>query len=526
MLISLGYQTKYKQSKQEASTSQTTLQREITTLRDTNRTLQLKLRDIEVANDDFERQARNTTSSLEDLESKYNVAIERSVMLDEEVRVGEQERETLRIENQRLRDELSDLKIEAEIALEKLRHAEETVARQHEASVSATAAEIVRPQSAASQISATSPSSVAASTPPPSKSDASTASDAPTPPSPPLSETSPKSKPNPKTPLPRASRKQSLAPDSNTTPRPSHYSAQPARHSRGVSVPISHGQPTPTFARRGAPTPRPPAGTNTNGTMPRSGSLYQIRGLIGKMQKLEERVHSARSKLPAPTQTPPRASPRNGSALGHYSAGLPSNITVRSSRKRTSGSTASSTRDRPRGSDIGIPPPSPGVSRLSFGGAAAPPPRSDSRAGAISAAGHRESRPPSQAGMSRPSSRTSTRTPLGHYPPVSRPRSSISGNYAAVQGGQSHGHSQSISGIDEKDLGFATPNARRTTFDKSVTGGSGIPTPSGIPRRQSGMGGRRSSTGLSHLMGEGDVVPPARVRKLSGVGESGVGETY
>jgi hypothetical protein len=40
-------------------------------------------------------------SSLEDIESKYNHSIERSVMLEEEVRAGEQERESLRIEVQR-----------------------------------------------------------------------------------------------------------------------------------------------------------------------------------------------------------------------------------------------------------------------------------------------------------------------------------------------------------------------------------------------------------------------------------------
>ncbi|KAA6407016.1 MAG: hypothetical protein FRX48_09082 [Lasallia pustulata] len=109
------WKSKYKQSKAEANSAQNTLQKEITPLRDTNRTIQLKLRDIEVANDDFERQARNTTSSLEDLKSKYNVAIERGVMLEEEIKLGEQEREALKIETQRLRDELFDLKVEAEI---------------------------------------------------------------------------------------------------------------------------------------------------------------------------------------------------------------------------------------------------------------------------------------------------------------------------------------------------------------------------------------------------------------------------
>ncbi len=117
-------QRKYRESKTEASAAQNNLEKEITTLRDTSRTLQLRLRDIEVANDDFERQARNTTSSLEDLESKYNVSIERGVMMEEEIKMGEQERESLRVEAQRLREELSDLKIEAEILQDKIKKQE------------------------------------------------------------------------------------------------------------------------------------------------------------------------------------------------------------------------------------------------------------------------------------------------------------------------------------------------------------------------------------------------------------------
>lgn len=52
------------------------------------------------------------------------MAIERGVLLDDEVKTGEQERESLRINNQRLRDELSELRIETEIVQERLRKAE------------------------------------------------------------------------------------------------------------------------------------------------------------------------------------------------------------------------------------------------------------------------------------------------------------------------------------------------------------------------------------------------------------------
>ncbi|KAF2251612.1 hypothetical protein BU26DRAFT_240386 [Trematosphaeria pertusa] len=505
-------QTKYKQSKTEANNAQNTLQKEITTLRDSQRTLQLKLRDIEVQNDDFERQARNTTSSLEDLESKYNVAIERTVMLDEEIKIGEQEREALRIENQRLRDELSDLRIEAEIVQEKLRIAEETIERHHQRKTSnLLAGDSLRPRSPVSEASTsatTLSSPTTASTPPHSKSD--TVHPDATPPSPPLSEASVTAKRVPSTPMP--SRKSSIALDPSTTPRPGFYQSRPPRHSRGPSIPMSakaasttSSRATPSIrttapAQRG---PRPSVGGNAPaGGLPRSGSLYQIRGLIGKMQKLEERVYSARSKLPAPTNTPPRASPRNGSALGHH---IPNTVTVRSNRKRASQASVASSM-----SGIG----DSGVSRLSFGIAGGSREPSSSRPSSRASV-------TSQSGLQRPGSRSSVRTPLGHYSTSSisgvegrlpRPRSSMSGQ----SGGYSHSHSISLSSnlrdaeADTHSDGSSsvTPVARRMTLDKS-----GIPTPSGIPRRQSA--GRRTSSGL-----EGDMGPPARPRKMSEVQES------
>ncbi|KAF2803360.1 uncharacterized protein BDZ99DRAFT_576251 [Mytilinidion resinicola] len=521
------WQTKYKQSKTEANNAQNTLQKEITTLRESQRALQLRLRDIEVANDDFERQARNTTSSLEDLESKYNVAIERSVMLDEEMRIGDQEREGLRIENQRIRDELSDLRIEAEIVQEKLRLAEQTIQSHHERKTShhLLSTDKLRPRSPVSETStsATTLSSPTASTPPP-KSDTSVAES--TPPSPPISEASVQSKKIPATPLP--TRKRSLAPmDSAATPRPGFYSSRPPRHSRGPSIPVSatpsNGRSTPSIRRTGAPpstAPRPSVGTNGGG-LPRSGSLYQIRGLIGKMQKLEERVHSARSKLPAPTYSPPRASPRNASPRTNSALGqnIPSTVTVRSSRKRPSQASAASS----------VADGTSSVSRLSFG--------IPTREGGGS------SRPSSRASVTsglqpRPSSRSSmsgARTPLGHYASSSisgvdgriappRPRSSMSGTYA-----HSHGHSQSLSMASsvmressedagsDGSAGLRTPMPRRTS---TAGAGSAIPTPSGLPRRQSA--GRRISAG-----GEGEMGPPerpplgvGRSRKLSDLGET------
>ncbi|KAF2714509.1 hypothetical protein K504DRAFT_456741 [Pleomassaria siparia CBS 279.74] len=505
------WKTKYKQSKTETTNAQNLLQKEITKLRDSQRTLQLQLRDIEVANDDFERQTRHQNSSLEDLESKYNVAIERTVMLDEEIKIGEKEREGLRIETQRLRDELSDLRIEAEITQEKLRLAEQSIERHHQRKTSQLlAADSLRPRSPVSETStsaATIPSPTA-STPPNSKAD-SIRTDV-TPPSPPLSESSVTVKAIPSTPMPV--RKGSIAHDATATPRPSMYQSRPQRHSRCPSIAMStktgsSGRVTPSIRTTAPPATqkgsRPSVGGNVPAGLPRSGSLYQIRGLIGKMQKLEERVYSARSKLPAPTSTPPRASPRNGSALGHY---IPNTVTVRTRTKRASAASTASSKNHLADS---------GVSRLSFG----------ISHGSRESSSSRPNSRASQSGVPRPGSRSSIRTPLGHYPSVSmsgtekrlpRPRSSMSG--PSVGHGHSHSMSISTSGsLQDGDTdnhsdgsSVTTPMARRTTLDRTS-----IPTPSGLPRRQSA--GRRPSSSL-----DGDVTmgPPARPRKMSEIGES------
>lgn len=493
-------QTKYKQSKAEANNAQTTLQKEITALRESQRALQMRLRDIEVQSDDFERQARNQTSSLEDVESKYNVAIERGVMLEEEIKIGEQEREQLRIETQRLRDELTDLRIETEIVQEKLRIAEETIEGHHQRKVSShLAGDALRPRSPMSEASTTATtlsSPTAASTPPHSIADVLHPDT--TPPSPPLSDAPITAKPVPATPMPR--RKNSMAPlDPGTTPRAGMYSRAP-RHSRGPSVSGSSRPPSSAASGRATPSlrssvtasrePRPSFGTSTPAGLPRSGSLYQIRGLIGKMQKLEQRVQTARSKLPAPTTTPPRASPRNNA---------PNNVTLRSGRKRTSQVSTVSSVPSAYGS---------GVSRLSFGVSSCSKEPTSSRP---SSQASESSQPAGQ----QVASRSSTRTPLGHYQSssisgvesrVPRPRSSMSGHSSG------HSHSQSFSSsMRESDAStnsdgsrVTTPMGRRPTLEKS-----GIPAPSGIPRRQSA--GRRASAGQE----SGEMGFPVRLRRMS-----------
>ncbi|KAF3480435.1 nuclear distribution protein NudE [Arthroderma uncinatum] len=545
---SLGYEveewkTKYKQAKAEANSVQNTLQKEITTLRDSNRTLQLKLRDIEVANDDFERQARNTTSSLEDVESKYNVSIERGVLLEEEIKNGEQEREALRIQEQRLRDELADLKVETHITQEKLRKAEAALERKAKLSLLDSSSANGHRMDAADHSPATTASSPIAT--PLTKSASSVASEIATPPSPPFSESSTNGAFRGGTPnMPRS--RISLS-DSTSMPKHQKSQSRSSRHSRVPSVSMSSttGRLTPSTGRR----------TTSNG-LPKSASLHQIRGLIGKMQKLEERVQSARSRLPAPVDTPPRVSPRTNSAMGQ--SYISSSVTVRSNRKRSNGSVASSKDHEPitplsrlpqgRGSFGGPPPgqstPSRPSSRTSMSsrcsinltsssGVAQPRPESRQNLnGSRTALGHYSSNSLNMSMSSIPDSHHhSTNSSSSMSGGIRRPRSSLS-NYNP---------SASMSYIDEDnaelDLSMHTPTPRR--YDSIGSGGS-IPTPAGLKRRPSGgmssiptpatLTPRRTSSALGRR--EGDMPPPSTGRKKSTVGPrpssslGSLGETY
>ncbi|KAG6041492.1 hypothetical protein E4U41_004069 [Claviceps citrina] len=532
------WKRKYKESKAEASAAQNSLEKEITTLRDSLRSLQLKVRDMEVANDDFERQARNTTSSLEDLESKYNQAIERGVMMEEEIRTGEQEREKLRIESQRLREELAELKIEAELLQDKLQKQE----NRHLSTISTDYSVLGSPTF--DKNIETSPNSTASSplitTPPETKGSLTkgSVSDIQEPPSPPMSDAS--------APFARASaaarlsggpaRKSRLPSlDSSITPKPRVKSATTRRVSR-----LSGGACASNLR-----TSAPRAMTSpylTKHKLPASNSLTHIRSLTAQMQRLEARVQSARSKLPAPTYTPPRASPRSVAAA--HGIPLPSTVTIRS-RKRTAGSSATpsslvgdgTTPTNFRSSTSTKPSHVPrlstsGISRLSFGPLPNRGPESDAML---------PSRPSSRASTStyaRPSSRTDMVPPprpmshssiSGGRTPHARPRSSMSGSM--------HGHSASMSRIDMEDDyedEFRSPNCRGTYSKLEMdagtgasAGGSGISFPgSAIPalgglRRQSGHGpvvGRRTSIGVHHA--------PPRPGTSGGRKLSDLGETY
>lgn len=78
------------------------LNRELSTLRESHNIYKNQMRDLELNNDELENAERMVASSLNDMESRYNKAIERTALLEEELL----EKSRLEEENQRLKDEL------------------------------------------------------------------------------------------------------------------------------------------------------------------------------------------------------------------------------------------------------------------------------------------------------------------------------------------------------------------------------------------------------------------------------------
>lgn len=371
------------------------------------------------------------------------------------------------------------------------------------------------------------------------------------PPSPPMSDASappplPKTRvPSIKTPAPASKPKRSRLPsvDTTVTPRPrlsSSASSRPPTRSATNST-----LRTAPVTRSTAPRP-PPARGPTKGVTP-STSLSHIRSLTAKMQKLEARVQNARSRLPAPNPTPPRASPR-GSLMGS------SNVTIRT-RKRGPGSVSSVSTSTTAPDDLtptgqglnrsvngGIHLPrlsSSAVSRLSFGPGPLPNrgpndsvsdmSRPSSRASASSFArpmSRADGRNESMIAPPRPGSRAG-----GAYTPLGRPIS------RASFGNSLHGYSMSVSTAEEDEPAereYQTPS-RRGTYN-IYSGGTGIPTPSGLPipgsRRQSAAGLtpshiRRPSVASSVATdyGRRPSIGPKLVKKAS-TQFGDLGETY
>ncbi|KAJ5730608.1 uncharacterized protein N7483_005116 [Penicillium malachiteum] len=226
------------------------------------------------------------------------------------------------------------------------------------------------------------------------------------------------------------------------------------------------------------------------------------------MQKLEERVQSAKSRLPAPSDTSSRGSPRSGSVVGD--SPVASTITVRrNSRKRLSGSSYGSSIRDSEGTPSYVP-----QSRQSFGARTG-----DSRPSSRTSFSSRSSFSQSvHSGVPvRPESRQSrngAKTPMGHYStnPTTesrRPRSSLSNH-----NGQTIGVG-SMSNIEE-DRDPSTPTS---CIPQELRRPSVSATPTLKKRTTSGISAIPTPRSFKSSIGPGPMPPPDR-KQLNDLGET------
>ena len=84
------------------NTTTTSLQRELDKLRQEHQAVKVQLRDLEMGNDDLERNERAISSSLQDMEAKYSRVLEEKILQEHELL----QKVHLEEEMQRVKDEL------------------------------------------------------------------------------------------------------------------------------------------------------------------------------------------------------------------------------------------------------------------------------------------------------------------------------------------------------------------------------------------------------------------------------------
>ncbi|KAG5365684.1 Nuclear distribution protein nudE-like protein 1 [Yarrowia sp. B02] len=100
----------------EAASTQQALQREVNSLRDAHKLVKERLRETENANDDIEQRERITCSTLEDIQTRYNEALENVAILEAELA----SKDVLIGEHHRAKEEIKDLTEELEHTRKKL----------------------------------------------------------------------------------------------------------------------------------------------------------------------------------------------------------------------------------------------------------------------------------------------------------------------------------------------------------------------------------------------------------------------
>ncbi|KAH9985410.1 hypothetical protein BJV74DRAFT_878669 [Russula compacta] len=111
-----SWKSKFMSLQTNHNTTTASLQRELDSLRQENQKTKVQLRELEMGNDDLERNERAVASSLSDVEAKYARALEEKILLEHELL----DKAHLEEECQRLKDELRDSNAEIYVLRDQL----------------------------------------------------------------------------------------------------------------------------------------------------------------------------------------------------------------------------------------------------------------------------------------------------------------------------------------------------------------------------------------------------------------------
>lgn len=101
------------------NTTTASLQRELDQLRQTHQQVMVQMRELEMGNDDLERNERAVSSSLADVEAKYAKTLEEKILLEHELL----DKANVEEECQRLKDEVRDANLEITVLKDQLQQA-------------------------------------------------------------------------------------------------------------------------------------------------------------------------------------------------------------------------------------------------------------------------------------------------------------------------------------------------------------------------------------------------------------------
>ncbi|EIN14176.1 hypothetical protein PUNSTDRAFT_140528 [Punctularia strigosozonata HHB-11173 SS5] len=110
------WKTKFMSLQTTHNTTTTSLQRELDMVRQENSKMRVQLRDLELGNDDLERNERAISSSLADVDAKYQRALEEKILLEHELL----DKASMEEECQRLKDQVREANEEISILKDQL----------------------------------------------------------------------------------------------------------------------------------------------------------------------------------------------------------------------------------------------------------------------------------------------------------------------------------------------------------------------------------------------------------------------